>query len=61
MKAQTLDRATPAAPTATADPRVGKYLTFKLGKEEVRYSGPERPGNLGVQDITAVPGTPAHL
>ncbi len=43
------------------DPRAGKYLTFKLGKEEFGIPVLKVKEIMGVQDITSVPGTPAHL
>jgi purine-binding chemotaxis protein CheW len=43
------------------DPRAGKYLTFRLGKEEFGIHVMRVKEIMGVQDITAVPGTPAHL
>ncbi len=44
-----------------ADPRAGKYLTFNLGKEEFGIQVRHIREIMGVQDITAVPGTPPHL
>ncbi len=41
--------------------RAGKYLTFKLGKEEFGVQVMHAREIMGVQDITVVPGTPAHL
>src|SRR6267154_1054845 len=41
--------------------RAGKYLTFKLGKEEFGIQVLRVKEIMGVQDITAVPGTPPHL
>jgi purine-binding chemotaxis protein CheW len=43
------------------DRRAGKYLTFKLGKEEFGIEVLRVREIMGVQDITAVPGTPPHL
>ncbi len=43
------------------DSRAGKYLTFHLGKEEFGIQVMHVREIMGVQDITAVPGTPAHL
>ncbi len=43
------------------DPRAGKYLTFKLGKEEFGIPVLKVKEIMGVQDITTVPGTPSHL
>lgn len=61
MTAQTIDRSpVPAIRPATRD-RAGKYLTFKLGKEEFGIQVLCVKEIMGVQDITAVPGTPAHL
>lgn len=58
--AQTLERPSATAPL-TVDPRAGKYLTFGLGKEEFGIQVLRVKEIMGVQDITAVPGTPAHL
>ena len=44
-----------------ASTRAGKYLTFKLGKEEFGIQVMHVREIMGVQDITAVPGTPEHL
>jgi purine-binding chemotaxis protein CheW len=41
--------------------RAGKYLTFQLGKEEFGIQVRHVREIMGVQDITAVPGTPAHM
>jgi purine-binding chemotaxis protein CheW len=41
--------------------RAGKYLTFKLGKEEFGIQVLSVREIMGVQDITAVPGMPPHL
>ncbi len=62
MMPQTLER-TPALPAqqTTIDPRAGKYLTFRLGKEEFGIHVLRVKEIMGVQDITQVPGTPAHL
>lgn len=60
MMSQTLERQPAAAPAVT-DPRAGKYLTFTLGKEEFGIQVLRVKEIMGVQDITAVPGTPAHL
>jgi purine-binding chemotaxis protein CheW len=60
MAVQTLER--PASTPATViDPRAGRYLTFKLGKEEFGIQVRHVREIMGAQDITAVPGTPAHL
>jgi len=59
MTSGTLERT--AAVTPTTDPRSGKYLTFQLGKEEFGIQVLKVKEIMGVQDITPVPGTPAHL
>jgi purine-binding chemotaxis protein CheW len=52
--------ATPAGPVRT-DERTGKYLTFHLGREEFAIQVGRVREIMGVQDITAVPQTPAHF
>lgn len=59
MTAGTIERTATAAPIT--DPRSGKYLTFHLGKEEFGIQVLKVKEIMGVQDITSVPGTPAHL
>jgi purine-binding chemotaxis protein CheW len=59
MTAQTMERSPAAAPVA--DCRAGKYLTFHLGREEFGIQVMHVREIMGVQDITAVPGTPPHL
>jgi purine-binding chemotaxis protein CheW len=64
MTAQTHERSSAAAQPAVdqkTDPRAGKYLTFSLGKEEFGIQVLRVKEIMGIQDITAVPGTPAHL
>jgi purine-binding chemotaxis protein CheW len=65
MMAQTLERHAAERQGSVApligDPRAGKYLTFTLGKEEFGIQVLRVKEIMGVQDITAVPGTPAHL
>jgi purine-binding chemotaxis protein CheW len=62
MTAQTIDRSPVVLGVkSVADSRAGKYLTFKLGKEEFGIQVLRVKEIMGVQDITAVPGTPAHL
>jgi purine-binding chemotaxis protein CheW len=46
---------------ATADPRAGKYLVFQLGREEFGIRVLKVREIMGIQDITAVPQTPAHM
>ena len=60
MTAQTLERPSNSVQPIT-DSRAGKYLTFKLGREEFGIQVLRVREIMGVQDITAVPGTPAHL
>ena len=66
MTATTIER-TPArrspgvAAEQALDSRAGKYLTFHLGKEEFGIQVKHVREIMGVQDITAVPGTPPHL
>ena len=53
------------APTGTsavtADARSGKYLTFQLGPEEFGIRVLKVREIMGIQEITAVPQTPAHV
>jgi purine-binding chemotaxis protein CheW len=46
---------------ATTDGRAGKYLVFQLGREEFGIGVLKVREIMGVQDITAVPQTPAHV
>jgi purine-binding chemotaxis protein CheW len=46
-------------PGAASDPRVGKYLTFLLGREEFAIQVLRVREIMGIQDITAVPQAPA--
>jgi purine-binding chemotaxis protein CheW len=48
-------------PGATTDTRAGKYLVFKLGRGEFGIRVLKVREIMGVQDITAVPQTPAHI
>jgi len=48
-------------PSATTDPRAGKYLVFELGREEFGIRVLKVREIMGIQDITAVPQTPAHV
>jgi purine-binding chemotaxis protein CheW len=66
MTAQRHERAPDAVQPAKdfrleKDSRSGKYLTFRLGKEEFGIQVRHVREIMGVQDITVVPGTPAHL
>jgi purine-binding chemotaxis protein CheW len=47
--------------SATVDPRAGKYLTFQLATEEFGIRVLQVREIMGLQDITAVPQTPAHV
>ena len=46
---------------AKTDERAGKYLVFHLGREEFGIRVLKVREIMGVQDITAVPQTPAHV
>jgi purine-binding chemotaxis protein CheW len=46
---------------ATTDTRAGKYLIFELGSNEFGIRVMKVREIMGVQDITAVPQTPAHV
>jgi purine-binding chemotaxis protein CheW len=46
---------------SAADQRVGKYLTFLLGREEFAIRVPKVREIMGIQDITAVPQTPGYV
>jgi purine-binding chemotaxis protein CheW len=50
----------PATP-AQADARAGKYLTFQLANEEFGIGVLKVREIMGLQEITAVPQTPAHI
>src|SRR5581483_8939578 len=50
-----------APPVGAADHRAGKYLTFRLGAEEFGVRVDKVREIMGVQEITAVPQTPAYL
>jgi len=43
------------------DARAGKYLTFRLGREEFGMHVLQVREIMGLQDITAVPHTPPHV
>ena len=49
------------ASAAKGDNRAGKYLTFMIGKEEFGVGVMKVREIMGIQDITAVPQTPAYL
>ena len=53
---------TPPADTGAAvDARAGKYLVFQIGREEFGIPVLKVREIMGIQDITAVPQTPAYL
>ncbi len=51
----------PREGAAKTDERAGKYLTFQLAREEFAIQVLKVREIMGVQDITAVPQTPAHV
>jgi purine-binding chemotaxis protein CheW len=51
----------PETSAAAADRRAGKYLTFVLGREEFAIRVLRVREIMGIQDITAVPQTPAYV
>jgi len=59
MGSTVLERQTAAAPKS--DDRGGKYLVFELGREEFGIRVLKVREIMGIQDITAVPQTPAHV
>lgn len=60
MPSTTLTATEPGA-TGQIDARAGKYLTFQLGKEEFGIRVLKVREIMGLQEITAVPQTPAHI
>ena len=50
-----------AAAASQADARAGKYLTFQLANEEFGIRVLKVREIMGLQEITAVPQTPAHV
>src|SRR5579859_921909 len=46
---------------ASSEHRIGKYLTFLLGREEFAIQVLKVREIIGIQDITAVPQMPAHV
>jgi purine-binding chemotaxis protein CheW len=53
--------ATETSVTGQTDARAGKYLTFQLGNEEFGIRVLKVREIMGLQEITAVPQTPAHI
>ncbi len=51
----------PVEAATASDDRAGKYLTFQLADEEFGIRVLKVREIMGIQDITAVPQTPAHL
>lgn len=51
----------PETGVAAADERVGKYLTFLLGREEFAIRVLKVREIMGIQEITAVPQTPRYV
>jgi purine-binding chemotaxis protein CheW len=51
----------PASTLVPVDERVGKYLTFLLGREEFAIRVLKVREIMGIQDITAVPQTPTYV
>jgi purine-binding chemotaxis protein CheW len=51
----------PDSAAAAVDNRAGKYLVFDLGREEFGIQVLKVREIMGIQDITAVPHTPAYL
>jgi purine-binding chemotaxis protein CheW len=50
-----------SAGAASTDPRSGKYLTFRLAREEFAIAVLRVREIMGMQDITAVPQTPHYM
>ena len=59
MESTALEKDTAAR--STTDERGGKYLVFQLGQEEFGIQVLKVREIMGVQDITAVPQTPAYV
>jgi purine-binding chemotaxis protein CheW len=57
----TITLAEETAGAARNDQRAGKYLAFRLGKEEFAIQVLKVREIMGVQDITAVPQTPQYV
>jgi len=55
------DTGAPSGPAVQNDARAGKYLTFQLANEEFGIAVLKVREIMGMQDITAVPQTPAHI
>lgn len=59
MQASSTAAAEGVVQAVKTDPRAGKYLTFELGPEEFGIQVLKVREIMGIQDITAVPQTPA--
>jgi len=59
MEQSILER--PSSAPVKGDDRSGKYLVFELGKEEFGIRVLKVREIMGIQDITSVPHTPAHV
>jgi purine-binding chemotaxis protein CheW len=59
MQAKLTSSLAPAAPRV--EERAGKYLTFRLGREEFAIQVVKVREIMGVQDITSVPHTPIYV
>jgi purine-binding chemotaxis protein CheW len=57
----TMTQPNQSAPAAQGDARAGKYLTFQLANEEFGIRVLKVREIMGIQEITAVPQTPAHV
>lgn len=61
MESTVTEAAATTAARSKSDERTGKYLSFHLGREEFAIQVGRVREIMGVQDITAVPQTPAHV
>jgi purine-binding chemotaxis protein CheW len=61
MESTTALERVPATILNKGDERGGKYLVFHLGREEFGIRVLKVREIMGIQDITAVPHTPAHV
>ena len=61
MSVATLSPSSEPAIATRADVRAGKYLTFQLANEEFGIRVLKVREIMGIQEITAVPQTPAHV
>jgi len=61
MESTVLEREQATALNNKNDDRGGKYLVFHLGREEFGIRVLKVREIMGIQDITAVPQTPAHV